>query len=75
MAEGEFHPVAKLSELKRAGRKRISLNDRIIALFYVGGSVYAMDHFCYRKSARTARALFTCVTLVVSQSEGGEVVH
>lgn len=58
MAEGsgDFCEVSKLSELKRTGRKRVTLNDRVIALFYVGGSVYAMDHFCYRKSTSKGRS-------------------
>ena len=44
-----FETVCSLEALKAAGRKRVSLNGRIVVLFYVGGEVYALDHFCYRE--------------------------
>lgn len=47
--EGEYSQVCSFSELQRLGRKRVTLNDRVVVLFHVKGEVYALDHFCYRK--------------------------
>ena len=47
---GEYHHAVKLSELKSSGKMRVTIEDRVIALFYVNGRVHALDHFCYRKS-------------------------
>lgn len=49
VGEDSFVPVAPLKELRAAGRKRVTLNERVVILFYVNGEVYALDHFCYRK--------------------------
>ena len=46
-----YHFACSLKELEQAGRKRISLEERVVVLFHVKGEVYALDHFCYRKSA------------------------
>ena len=48
-ASDGFETVCSLEALKAAGRKRVSLNGRIVVLFYVSGEVYALDHFCYRE--------------------------
>lgn len=48
-ADEEFHLVASLSELKRSGRKRVAVGERVIVVFYVAGQLYALDHFCYRE--------------------------
>ena len=49
--EGEpgYHYAISLSELQRLGRKRITVEERVMELFHVKGRVYAMDHFCYRE--------------------------
>lgn len=47
-----YHEVAKLSDLRSSVRMRVSVEERVIALFYSEGRVYAMDHFCYRKSTK-----------------------
>ncbi len=44
-----YSEVASLSELQRTERKRVTVEERVIVLFHVGGTVYAMDHFCYRE--------------------------
>jgi nitrite reductase/ring-hydroxylating ferredoxin subunit len=53
MAEGGggqgYQFVCSLKELERLGRKRVTVEERVVVLFHVKGQVYAMDHFCYRK--------------------------
>ena len=51
MAEGgdARERACSLSELQAAGRKRVAVQGRIVALFHVSGQVYALDHFCYRE--------------------------
>lgn len=50
-----YYFAVSLSELQKTGKKRVILeNGRVIALFYVKDQVYAMDHFCYRKSLASA---------------------
>ena len=44
-----YHVVASLRELQATGRKRVMVEGRAVVLFHVSGSVYALDHFCYRK--------------------------
>ena len=44
-----YHLACSLSELEQVGRKRVSVEDRVVVLFHVKGKVYALDHFCYRK--------------------------
>lgn len=49
---GEDYEVGcSFEELRDAGRKRVSINERVVVLFYVKGEVYALDHFCYREHA------------------------
>ena len=53
MAEGSldgYVEVIKLNELASSGRARVTVQDRVLALFHVKGRVYALDHFCYRKA-------------------------
>ena len=38
-----------LQELKEKKKDVVSVDDRVIALFYVNHEVYAMDYFCYRE--------------------------
>ncbi|CAI8026657.1 Rieske domain-containing protein [Geodia barretti] len=45
--EGGYERACSLSELQAAGRKRVTVQGRIVALFHVSGQVYALDHFCY----------------------------
>ena len=47
--EGGYERACSLSELQAAGRKRVTVQGRIVALFHVSGQVYALDHFCYRE--------------------------
>lgn len=50
-SEGEpsgYSQVCSLKELQRVGKKRVTLNERVVVLFHVKGTVYALDHFCYR---------------------------
>ena len=49
-AEGTYHVVATLDELKRVRKKRVTVEERVVVLFYVSGEVHALDHFCYRES-------------------------
>lgn len=44
-----YEVVCSFEELRDAGRKRVSINGRVVVLFYVRGEVYALDHFCYRE--------------------------
>ena len=49
--EGQGYQVAcSLAELQRLGRKRVTVDDRVVVLFHVKGQLYALDHFCYRES-------------------------
>ena len=44
-----YSPVGTLEELQTSGRKRVSLNERVVVIFYASGELYALDHFCYRE--------------------------
>lgn len=48
-AEEGHRRVASLSELQQNGRKRVTVDERVIVLFHVAGTVHALDHFCYRE--------------------------
>lgn len=41
--------ACSLKELERLGRKRITVEERVVVVFHVKGQIYALDHFCYRK--------------------------
>ena len=48
--EGQGYQFAcSLKELEQLGRKRITVEERVVVVFHVKGQVYALDHFCYRK--------------------------
>ena len=47
--EKSYQFACSLKELERLGRKRITVEERVVVLFHVKGQVYAIDHFCYRK--------------------------
>ena len=54
MASGEvlddgFVRVASYDDLSRQQKICVKVQDRNIALFFVKGSVFALDLFCYRK--------------------------
>ena len=49
--DGEYERVCGLAELRAAGRKRVTVRGRIVVLFHVSDRVYALDHFCYRRSS------------------------
>ncbi|HKD36197.1 MAG TPA: non-heme iron oxygenase ferredoxin subunit [Pirellulales bacterium] len=42
----DFVPVASVSELSDPGRMLVEVDDRMIALFHVGGRFYAIDDIC-----------------------------
>lgn len=44
-----FVQVATLEELKTKKQMRVSVKDRVIALFYHKAQIYALDYFCYRE--------------------------
>ena len=43
---GEFVPVAKVTEIPDPGTKLVEVEDRLVALFHVGGQFYALDDVC-----------------------------
>ena len=66
MAEGGgcgYERVCGLAELQAGGRKRVTLNGRIVVIFHVNGQVYALDHFCYRESVDLTLALLIPVSI------------
>ena len=44
-----FTKVISLEELVEKQKTIVTVEERIIALFYVKGNVFALDHFCYRE--------------------------
>ncbi len=42
----EFVPVAKVSEIPDPGKKLVEVDDRLVAVFHVGGQFYALDDVC-----------------------------
>lgn len=42
----EFVPVLKTSELPEAGKTVVEVGDRIVALFHVSGTFWALDDVC-----------------------------
>ncbi|NLS96451.1 MAG: non-heme iron oxygenase ferredoxin subunit [Planctomycetaceae bacterium] len=42
----EFVPVMKTSELPEAGKTVVEVGDRIVALFHVSGTFWALDDLC-----------------------------
>ena len=52
-----YHFACSLTELQQLGRKRVTVEERVVVLFHVKGQVYALDHFCYRKLRHKALAL------------------
>jgi len=42
----EFVPVAKVSEIPDPGKKLVEVDDRLVAVFHVGGRFYALDDVC-----------------------------
>ena len=54
MAEGQggdkgYQFACSLKELEQLGRKRVTVEERVVVVFHIKGQIYAMDHFCYRK--------------------------
>jgi 3-phenylpropionate/trans-cinnamate dioxygenase ferredoxin subunit len=41
-----FHPVAKVSDVPDPGKTLVEIDDRLVALFHVGGRFYAIDDVC-----------------------------
>ena len=41
-----FVPVAKVSEIPDPGKKLVEVDDRLVAVFHVGGQFYALDDVC-----------------------------
>jgi len=54
-----FHLVSSLSELKKSGRKRLAVGDRMVVVFHVAGQLYALDYFCYRERKSLVACLQT----------------
>lgn len=54
-----FHLVSSLSELKKSGRKRLAVGDRVVVVFHVAGQLYALDYFCYRERKSLVACLQT----------------
>lgn len=44
-----YHLVCSLDELKGVKKKRVTVEERVVVLFYVNGEIHALDHFCYRE--------------------------
>jgi len=42
----EFVPVMKTSELPEAGKTVVEVEDRVVALFHVSGTFWALDDVC-----------------------------
>ena len=42
----DFQAVAKVSEIPDPGKQVVEVDDRVIALFHVGGKFYALDDVC-----------------------------
>ena len=47
-----FTKVISLQELVGKQKTIVTVEERIIALLYVKGSVFALDHFCYREYSK-----------------------
>lgn len=43
---GGFVPVARVSELPDPGKVLVEVDERLVALFHVGGQFYALDDVC-----------------------------
>jgi len=41
-----FIPVAKVSDIPDPGKTLVEIDDRLVALFHVGGKFYAIDDVC-----------------------------
>ena len=51
--EGQgYQVVCSLAELQSLGRKRVTVDGRVVVVFHVKGQLHALDHFCYRKGKR-----------------------
>ena len=44
-----YRLICSLVDLQKLKKKRVTIDERVVVLFYVKGKVYAIDHFCYRK--------------------------
>lgn len=64
----EYSVVCSLSELQQLGRKKVIHKERVVVIFYVEGKVYALDHFCYRKTPTT---LFHAIYLLMCSIDTG----
>ena len=57
--------ACSLKELERLGRKRVTVEERVVVVFHVKGQIYALDHFCYRKWSkifmRTIHDFYVCM--------------
>lgn len=42
----EFVPVCKVSDLPEAGKMVVEVDDRLVALFHVSGTFWAIDDVC-----------------------------
>ena len=49
--DSDYVRAASVQELKARKQMRVRVEDRVVALFYVKGKIYAVDHFCYRERA------------------------
>ena len=44
-----YNFACSLKELEQLGRKRVTVEERVVVVFHIKGQIYAIDHFCYRK--------------------------
>ena len=42
----QFIPVCKVSDLPEGGKTIVEVEDRVVALFHVGGRFFALDDLC-----------------------------
>ena len=60
-----FTKVISLEELVEKQKTIVTIEERIIALFYVKGNVFALDHFCYRECTKHGGILLAACTCPV----------
>lgn len=53
----DFVPVIKTSELPEAGKTVVEVGDRIVALFHVSGTFWALDDVCTHDGGTLADGL------------------
>lgn len=67
----DYRFAGKLSELKSSTKLRVTVSDRVLALFYANGRVYALDHFCYREWPYKSNLFLHFLLLLIATDTGG----